>query len=112
MKKYVNELKYEVSEVFFNFLKDKDLGKLKTRLDRYIVYCVEMYGFGGELWFKFGEDDTLCTTVGEIYHTLSLPENHKNHQFLLEQFRLVTGDIDPDHEIQPYFSYEENVRGE
>ena len=109
MKKCVYELKYGVSEGFFDYLKDRELEKLKNRLNRYVNHCVEKYGRNGELWFKFGEDDTLCTTVGEIYSTLSLPENHKNHQFLLEQFRLVTGDIDPDHEIQPYFSYEENI---
>lgn len=98
MKK-ISELTYGVTCVIFNYLKDRDMGKLITSLKGY----EETYGKGG-LWFKFGDDDTLSTTIDDIEKMLQLPKQHNNHIWLVDCFKLVSMDINPSHEISVYFS--------
>lgn len=57
-----------------------------------------------KLWFKFGEDDTLATTILNLKNDLSLPKGHGNHKFRIQQFDIVFMDIDPKNELRVYFS--------
>jgi len=91
----------------FKYLKDRNKKALLEKLLEVQNYCNIKYGnLLGEksLWFKFGEDDTLSTTIDEIDVLLSLPKTHINNAYILEQFELVTNDIDPKNELIVYYS--------
>ena len=104
MKK-ISELTYSVTNVIFKYLKDEDLDKLITSLKEYEEYCRQTYGGGKRnLWVKFGEDDTLSTTINDIENILRLPRRHLNHIWLIDCFKLVTMDINPSHEICVFYS--------
>ena len=95
---------YSCTDAIFNYLKDGDLDKLLTRLRKVENHAKEtLKGDNKELWFKFGEDDTLVTTIAEI--EIMLSSNYKaNKEFLIEQFERVTKDIHPENELLAYYS--------
>jgi hypothetical protein len=94
---------YSCTNAIFQYLKDSDLEKLLTDLYRIEDIARKAISEHGELWFKFGLDDTLATTIENIKTDLKLPDTHPNKKLLIGQFHLVTG-IDPDDELQVFYS--------
>lgn len=91
----------------FNYLKDGNLEKLLAKLN-WVEQNAINSGLGpigfANLWFKFGHQDTLATTIQDIYRDLQLPASHPNRQLMIEQFELVSKDLNPDNELRVYFS--------
>lgn len=52
------------------------------------------------LWFKFGKDDTLVTTISDIEREVG---NLNHRDFRMEAFERVVG-LNPDNELEIYFS--------
>lgn len=95
---------YSCTNAMFNYLKDCDKGKLISELDRIEQHAKE--NIGGKytaLWFKFGEDDPLSTTIRDIDRELDLPTTNNNRKFLEEKFESIT-DLEPDKELRVYYS--------
>ena len=64
--------------------------ELSAKLMQANKLCAEMYKSKNKsIWFKFGSDDTLATTTGEIIHDLNLPQSHSNNKFMLEKINMV-----------------------
>jgi hypothetical protein len=102
-KKNYNEYIYNTQELFFKYLKDRDLDFLIKKLyeiETLIENTFEDFGNKG-LWFKFFDSDTLATTIGNIKADLSMPSNHPNHKLMVEMFELA---IDLNGEMEIYFS--------
>ncbi len=47
---------------------------------------------GINLWFKFGENDTLATTIENLKSYLNLPYSHINRKFIEEQIGMIVDD--------------------
>ena len=103
MKK-ANSYSYSFSNMFFDFLKDKDVETLFSELDRVnkIVKNFEDTEPFPTIMLRFGENSTILYTIAEIKTDISLPENHPNKKLLLELMQLVTEDINPEKELQVY----------
>jgi hypothetical protein len=98
------DLVYSCSVAMFNYLKNSDLQALLKVLIELQEYYQELHGKGKAIWFKFGSDDTLCTTISDIEVALCLPKNHGNHKLMLEQFAMVCNTMDANSELRVYFS--------
>lgn len=103
---------YTVTMLFFEYLKGlRTKGQLITSLmmveteikDILKVKGVELNG-DESLWFRFGSDDPLVNTIEDMKIMLEMPENHPNHKHILNKMELITGDINPENEIQIYYS--------
>ena len=46
----------------------------------------------GNLWFKFGKDDTNATTIKNLKSYLNLPHYHINRKFIEEQIGMIIDD--------------------
>jgi hypothetical protein len=98
---------YSITNAIFNFLKDGDKANFVERLKMY-----ERHAFvnrvstdaDASMWFKFGTNDTLATTIDDIERTLELPTTHGNYKHMIEGFELVTEDLDHKKEIRVYYS--------
>jgi hypothetical protein len=89
------EFVYGCTEAMFNYTKDGNVQKLVNRLRE-----IESHS-GGELWFRFGKDDTLATTIDDINVDLCLPKYHPNYELMVEKFEGVCG-IEPDKELRVF----------
>ncbi len=88
------QYKFSCTNAMFNFLKNKDLDKLLADLNRTEKHASENMagkdiGKDASLCFKFGDDDTLVTTIGDIAKDLSLPSKHGNHKLMIENFESI-----------------------
>jgi len=99
MNKNLIQYVYPCSNAIFRFLKDNDKPKLIKSLRKCETHYKERneYGEDCSLWFKFGHDDTLCTTISDI-------DNEKNIKYFLDKFKLVVSDMNECNEIRVYFS--------
>lgn len=104
--KHLTQYTYSCTDVMFRFLNDADITKLVTKLKNIELHAKDSIADSYEksLWFKFGSDDTLSTTIQEIEHTLAMPITNQNRQLLIEQFEMVTEDIEPKKELRVFFS--------
>lgn len=102
--KSIVELMYSCTDRMFNYLQNKDLNQLLQSLLNIEDYCAKTYGGDKKLWFKFGGDDTLVTTIEDIKKDLSLPTNHPNHKLMVEKLELVSMDIEPDNALLVFYS--------
>ena len=100
------QYRYNCTEAMFEYLKNKDIEKLISILKN----CEEHYRKEIEctnpdlgMWFRFGSDDTLTNTIGDIELNINLPHGHPNYKFLIERFKLVIG-LNTDVELMIYFS--------
>jgi hypothetical protein len=98
------DLVYSCTLAMFNYLKNSDLQMLLNALIKAQEYYQALHGKGKVIWFRFGSDDTLCTTISDIETALCLPENHGNHKLMLEQFAMVCNSMDANLELEVYFS--------
>jgi len=100
------QYRYSCEEAMFEFLKDDDVTKLieeLKRIEQYHKGIIECTDDELGLWFKFGSDDTLATTIEDIEKDLNLPSNHGNHKLLIDKFLLAI-DNNPETELMIYFS--------
>lgn len=96
---------FSCTNAMFNYLKDNDLSRFVADLNRIQYHASET--IGGEnasLWFKFGADDTLATTISDIVNNLHLPLSHNNHKLMLEKFSLVVNNMEADKELRVFYS--------
>lgn len=98
--------RFTVENLFFKFIKKQiDLDELIT-----LLYMVESEHRFVEnlpkddkgLWFKFGKDDTLATTISSI-ERIFMYDHKSNQEFLLECMEAVCG-LNPDNELQIFYS--------
>ena len=100
------QYRYSCEEAMFEFLKNGNVQNLIERLKRIEdIHRKEIECTDDELglWFKFGSDDTLATTIEDIEKDLNLPSNHGNHKLLIDKFLLAI-DNNPETELMIYFS--------
>lgn len=105
--KPVSEVTYACANAMFKYLKylkNNDTNELVKELRKAEKYCFSEYGKDKTLWFKFGQDDTLATTISDIANDLNLPSKHSNKRFLIERFEMVTKDLKHKNELQVFFS--------
>jgi len=97
---------YSCTNTIFKFLKNNDSNKLVSKLREIELHAKDSIPNSDEksLWFKFGDYDTLSTTIQEIEHTLAMPITNGNRQLLIEQFEMVTQDIEPSKELRVFYS--------
>lgn len=96
---------FSCTNAMFNYLKDGNLGQLISDLNRVQDHAIEnIGGEGASLWFKFGADDTLATTIGDIARDLQLPSSHGNHKLMIENFDLVVNNMDANKELRVFYS--------
>ncbi len=105
MPKNLIQYRYSCTNAIFNFLKDGDIEKLIADLKRIETHASEnvvgkSVSEDASLWFKFSDDDTLATDIGNIETDLQLPVSHSNRKLLIEKFEGVIND----HEIQVFYS--------
>ena len=98
------DLIYSCSVAMYNYLKNRDLQALLKALIELQERYQSLHGINKTIWFKFGSDDTLCTTISNIDVALCLPEKHGNHKLMLEQFAMVYNEMDANSELRVYFS--------
>jgi hypothetical protein len=100
------EHRFSCENLFFKYLKkqitfEELISNLKdieyTIIRNRINEGLPIVGFN--LWFKFGNDDTLVTTISDIEKDLC----NSNRELRLEEFELVIG-LDPNNELRIYFS--------
>ena len=100
---------YSCTNAMFLYLKDNDLEKLIADLSRIENIArdkaIEKDGYDETedktLWFRFFKGDTAATGISNIKRDL---EGVTNREYILERFRVVTRDLNPDNELQVYFS--------
>jgi hypothetical protein len=93
----------------FIYLRDNDLDKLIADLSRIENHArdksIEEHGYNETeektLWFKFFSGDTGAADISNIKRDL---QSATNREFMLDNFRITTEDLDPDKELQVYFS--------
>ena len=99
-----SDLVYSCSVAMYNYLKNSDLQVLlDVLIELQGRYCL-IHSLSSNIWFRFGTDDTQCTTIGDIEKDLSLPNNHNNHKFMVERFEMVCNSMDANKELEVYFS--------
>ena len=103
MEKNYIEYRYKVEELFFKYLKEGDLDLLIKKLYEIETLIENTFDdFGNKsLWFKFFDNDTAATTIGNIKGDLSLPSNHPNHKLMIENLSFA---IELKKELEIYFS--------
>ncbi len=95
---------YSCTNAFFNYLKNENLEELIQELRRVEKHAYqETDSETSSLWFKFGKGDTGATDINNIQSGLSLPKNHRNYKYLIEQINGVIG-LAPEDELQVYYS--------
>ncbi|MFW6247368.1 MAG: hypothetical protein ACOC22_04335 [bacterium] len=100
-----SEVAYKCSNAMFIYLKNGNVSELINELKEAENYLHEKHG--GEdkcMWFKFGIDDTLATTISDIVNDLKMPSNARNRMFMLERFNKVTKDLKYKNELQVFYS--------
>lgn len=100
------EYNYSCTNAMFNFLKDNDLDALLEDLKRIegIVSRNQISSANeASLWFRFGSDDTLSTTIRNIEVDLASSSNN-DHKYMIENFEMVTKDINHENELRVYYS--------
>lgn len=48
----------------------------------------------GGLWFKFGEDDTMATTIQNLKQDLNLSHSDPNRMFIEEKIGMLVDDLE------------------
>ena len=104
MKK-ITELIYSCTNRMFNYVRNgRDLGDLIGYLRMYEENAIKKYGGENKgLCFKFGTNDTLCTTIDDIERDLNLPSAHSNHILLIEKMESTFG-LNPNEQLEVYYS--------
>jgi len=98
------DLIYNCTVAMYTYLKSRDLKSLLNTLIELQERYRALHGEGKSIWFRFGDDDTLCTTISDIEVALCLPEKHTIHKLMLEQFAMVCNEMDATHELIIYFN--------
>lgn len=99
------EVIYTCSTAMFNYLKNGNENLLISELKRAEQFMTDTYGGKNKcLWFKFGLDDTLATTITDIIIALKSPVNSRNRKLLIDGFQLVTKDLEIKNELQAFYS--------
>lgn len=102
MKK-LTQYTYSATNAMFNYMRDEDLDALikdLRRIEDHAKKNLNPKSESQEMWFKFGEDDTLATSISEIKKDLS---SLNNRRFTIERFVSVCGLV-PSEELEVYFS--------
>ncbi len=75
------EYMYKAQQLFYDFLKDLDEGKLLDGLNKMEQHARETRGKKRSLWFRFSAGDALATTIRNIKRDL----HNSNRKFRLER---------------------------
>lgn len=100
------QYRYSCEEAMFEYLKNRNVQNLIERLKhieelhRKKIECTDDKK---GMWFRFGNDDTLATTINDIERDLNLPSNSDNHELLIDRMKMVI-DLNPETELLIYFS--------
>jgi len=98
------QYRFSCENAFFNYLKDKNISNLISKLKS--VEHDAKKNIGGKnasLWFKFFKGDTAATTISDIVNSLQLHPTNNNHKYMIENFKLTTG-LDVNHELRVFYS--------
>lgn len=100
------EYRYHIEELFFKFVTDKiSLAEMISALKR-LELTVQTKNENTEqgLWFKFGTQDTLCTTIDDLERDLN--PNNKNYDFTFDRVveAYTLRGVNNDGELFIYFS--------
>ncbi|MFW5721107.1 MAG: hypothetical protein ACOCWW_01830 [Bacteroidota bacterium] len=99
------EVTYKCANAIHRYLKNGNMNDLISDLKKAENFLHEKYGGNDKcMWFKFGIDDTLATTISDIVNDLKMPSNAKNRMFMLERFNKVTKDLKHKNELQVFYS--------
>jgi hypothetical protein len=99
--KNLTQYQFDCTNAIFNFTKDNDLNKLVSKLEMIENDArVEIGGKNKTLWFKFGSDDTLATTINDFKSDLS----NTNKDYMIDNFKLVTANLEIKNELKVFFS--------
>ena len=101
-----NELvqyKHYCTKLLYKYLKDGDLASLYLELQ---IIEADLAKDNprlkdASLWFRFFEHDPVVTTVGNILTDLSLPFNHRNRQYMIQNFEFA---ISLEGDLKVYYS--------
>ena len=101
------EYNFSCTYAMHKFLKNGDKDALISRLKE--IESIESAKRtddveGASMWFKFGSDDTLATTIDDIESALSLPIGHSNRDLIIESFDRVSKDLDHKKELRVFYS--------
>jgi len=100
------QYRYSCEEAMFEFLKNGNVQNLIERLKRIEnIHRKEIECTDDELglWFKFGSDDTLATTIEDIRINLNYATSNGNRELLIDKMKMVI-DLNPETELMVYFS--------
>lgn len=100
------QYRFTVENLFFKFIKKEiDLDELITGLTKIETEHRYLNGLPNDdegLWFKFGKDDTLSTTILNI-ERIFMYDSKNNQEFLLERMEAACG-LNPDNELEIFYS--------
>lgn len=101
-------VKFKVENAFFNYSK-RNIGvsELVNELNEAEkqISSRNPEVENANLWFKFGVDDTLATTIQDVKNDLSLSHSHPNRMFLDEKINLcMENSLNSDYDIQIFYS--------
>jgi|TARA_R110000851_G_scaffold196444_3_gene347410 hypothetical protein len=103
MRKNLIQYVYSCTNAFFIYLhKGEDLDLLIKDLERIQTHADE--NIGGKdctLWFKFGDDDTLATDIGDVKRDLSTYGDNK--LLILSKMERCTG-LGVNDELRVFYS--------
>ena len=100
------QYRYHIEELFFKFVTDKislvEMIEALKRLEVAVQTKYENTELG--LWFKFGSQDTLCTTIDDLERDLN--PNNKNYGFTFDRVveAYTLRGVSTDSELFIYFS--------
>lgn len=100
------QYRYNCEEAMFEFLKNGNVQNLIEKLERVEEHHSEEIECTDDekgIWFRFGSDDTLATTINDIERDLNLPSNHGNHKLLIDRMKMVI-DLNSNVDLLIYFS--------
>jgi len=104
MSKYLIQYTYSCTNAFFKYLKEHNIENLIKSLKEVEKHAMgEDDGENASLWFKFGEDDNLVSTIKSIKIDLELPKEHSNRKLLIEKMESIIG-LNPSDELRVYYS--------
>ena len=97
---------YSVTNAFFKYYTYTDLNLLITTLNQIQNHAkinLENTEENMELWFKFGNHDTIAWDIQDIKNTLNLNHNTPNKILLMENIKNILS-INPDNQIKVFLS--------
>jgi hypothetical protein len=100
------QYRYSCEDAMFEFLKNGSVENLIEKLNGIENYHREEIECTDDelgLWFKFGNDNTLVSTIDDIRIDLSNPIANDNRKLLIDKMKMIIN-LKSDTELIIYFS--------